>query len=265
MDLAMQGIPVKGSITCEGCMTRHEIQDIITGKLSTPQQQDGARPQNSNAVERAASSMPVKRLYLGAIGMLMDSIDSFLFLIWGVFGQEFIPQWFVWQVADQGLSLMLLRGLSLIMIGLGLTATYWFKPQLWYLAGLLALILVIRIVVFWFLGEQTLFGGANTLSEGLVVWLVYGIRWLPIYPVMVFCLMIGALQLKTELGAFLSRIIFWSGNVFIFSVVINLLGFSVPLFTEFPIGEIASLVCFAFCGVALFQLSRRRIPDVQGL
>jgi len=257
MELAAQGIPVKGSLTCESCMTRHEIQDIVIGKYSSPRQNREAHNPDNDTTEIAIGPTPALRLILGAFGLILNSLESFLLLIWGVFGDGYVPQWFIWQVVDHGLSLALLSGLSLILVGLGLTATYWIRPQLWYLAGIMAFILAIRVVVFWFLGEDTLFGGASTLSEGLVVWLVYGIRWLPIYPAMVFCLAVGALQLKPEIGVLQSGIIFWSGLLLVFSVAVFLLGIPLSLYTDFPVGEIALFVCLAFCGIAMFQLSRR--------
>lgn len=257
MQLAAGGISVKGGLMCDSCMTRHEIEDVVVGKYSNPQQQRDARGPDGEAVNLTTSPAPTRRLLLGAVGLFLMSLETFLFLIWGTFGEEYVPDWFLLQVVDQGLSLVVLRALSLILISLGLMATYNIRPQLWYLAGLVALLLLLQVVVFWLLGDETLFGGASNLSEGLVVWMLYGIRWLPIYPILVLLLAIGAFQLTAEIGTSLSRIIFFSGLLNLFSVAVFTFNIPLSLFTDFPIPQLALAVCYAFSGVALFQLSRR--------
>jgi len=254
--LEHEGTSVAGTLTCEKCTTRHKISDVAAGKFAQPPQ--GKKPQDVSVDLSEVQVLPPPRLrpVLGAIGLLAMAAENIVLWVWSAFGSDYVPNWYVFQVVDQGMTLPAIQIVVLLLICFALTSTYYFRPQLWYLAGIVAFLLAIRLLAFWFLGDDTLAGGATGLYDRLIVFILYLVRWLPLFPVWTFLLAIGGLQLSKEIGKLTSNTIFYSGLLYTFTLLMIIFDVPLSLYVEFPIERIALIICQVFCAIGLYRLSQ---------
>jgi len=82
MELASLGMPVKGSLTCESCMTRHEIADVIAGKFATTRRASAAARNDDDAANAAAEPAPVLRLSFASVAFVLLAVEGLIYVFW---------------------------------------------------------------------------------------------------------------------------------------------------------------------------------------
>jgi len=268
------GSDAGGGIECSACGVRHNAEDVLSKAVGPAQKQEpdlgktddraGAPPPSvktvSGADQRVVHRAPAFWLSLASLAFALLALDILLMLSWNATGYWGIFGWFKLQIIDQGTALFVIRVLVYLAAGIGLLASLYIAPSLWGLAGVAALLFGVQILAIWFIGDDHIYRGLDAASRNmlvpsarLVAIVVDLFLDVPLFPIFVFFVSAGALQLKGFMGV-VGDFVFWPGLLFVFIVVVRLFDIQLSLYTDLPTGSVALAICFSASAVACWRL-----------
>ncbi len=205
----------------------------------------------------------VSRGFLGVV-LFVGGLGAFGYALFALFEalmlfdfQDLVPGWFYIRFIDHEPSLGVFEFFILLMFVSGFLATKKIKPELFYPAGLIGLLLAAQILILALSSTDLSIDHAKNITETIALVIVKLIRWIPLFLLFVLAISYCGFKAKDHIGEKFGNYIGWSSLIIALSLVASYIGLSgdIGLF----IYKFSQIICFSACGVVFFRLARARL------